>query len=488
MEARFHNTLTGKKEIFTPIHPGKVGMYHCGPTVYDYAHIGNLRAYVLADLIRRWCEHSSTHHTPLEVTQVINITDVGHLTGDNDGNADSGEDRMEKGAAREDATVKEITDKYTKAFHDDLVALNIRTHDAGFSQTLFPKASEHIKEQIELIKKLQELGFTYEVNDGIYFDTARFPEYGKLGHINLSGLKEGARVEAVAGKRNPSDFALWKFSGAKSRLQEWNPGDFGADFAIGFPGWHLECSAMSMKYLGDHFDIHTGGIDHIPVHHNNEIAQSEGATNTGRSGADESKPFVDYWLHSAFLTVDGKKIGKSLGNAILLSDFKKIPMAGGQSIDPLAYKYFLLTAHYSTPVNFTWEAVLGAEKALTGLRASIAEEKDSKTRGVINSSYFTRFEEKMADDLATPQAIAILWELAKDKTVSRADKRATFIAADEMLGLNLDALHDSAEIYIPEHIQKLKNEYAAAKENKDYTTSDRIRAEIAAQGYTTYLN
>ena len=481
MEAQFHNTLTGKKEAFKPIHPGKVGMYHCGPTVYTYAHIGNLRSFVLADLLRRWFEHESANHKALAVTQVINITDVGHLTGDNEGDANAGEDRMEKAATKDGMTAAQITAMYTDAFRKDLDALNIRTHAEGFEPTHFPKATEHIKEQIELIKKLQELGFTYEVNDGIYFDTARFPEYGKLGNIDIAGLKDGARVDAVANKRNPSDFALWKFSGDQNRLQEWNPGDFGADFAIGFPGWHIECSAMSMKYLGEHFDIHTGGIDLIPVHHNNEIAQSEGVTNTGRDGAAGSKPFVDYWLHSAFVNVDGTKISKSLGNTVLVSDI----IAKG--IDPLAYKYFLFSAHYRTPVNFTWEAIEGAEKALNGLRRAVADgASDSESvdvTGMVNVDYFERFEEKMADDFATPQAIAILWELVKDKSVSPADKAATLLAADDLLGLDLHKDSEGDMQEVPDAIKELMALREKARFEKDWKTADRIRDELTQKGY-----
>jgi cysteinyl-tRNA synthetase len=294
MALEFYNTLTKQKEFFAPLRDGAVSMYNCGPTVYNYAHIGNLRSYVFADVLRRAFEYNG-----LAVTQIINLTDVGHLTGDRD----EGEDKMEKGALREGKTAKDISEFYTKAFFEDLAKLNIEKADR------YPKATEHIEEQISLIKKLEEKGFAYVLEDGVYFDTAKFPKYGDLAQLDLVGQKEGARVEANTEKRNPADFTLWKFSKPEEkRQQEW-PSPWGT----GFPGWHIECSAMSMKYLGETFDIHTGGIDHIPVHHTNEIAQAEAAT---------GKKFVNLWMHHGFVNIEGGKMAKSADNFVRMKSLE----------------------------------------------------------------------------------------------------------------------------------------------------------------------
>lgn len=503
MNLIIHNTLTGENDVFKPIKNGEVGMYHCGPTVYDFPHIGNMRAYVLADLIRRWFEHESPRHPAEKVKQVINITDVGHLTGDNSGNADSGDDKIEKRARDTGVIVSDIVNRYTDAFFADLESLNIVVTD-----TIFPKASEHISEQIELIKKLEELGYTYQLADGIYFDTARFSNYGKLGNIDIKGLKEGARIEGVVGKRNLTDFALWKFSNGTPRLQEWDPAHFGATWPVGFPGWHIECSAMSMKYLGNHFDIHTGGIDHIPVHHNNEMAQSEAAlplleqenSNGAHAsdGAHPQKSFVNYWLHSAFINVDGTKISKSLGNTVLVNDII------AEGIDPLAYKYFLLSAHYSTPVNFTWDALRAAEKALNSLRTVVNEGRENGMvngeisgviSGKINTDYYNRFEDTIAKDFSTPQAIAILWELTKDSSISKFDKAATIVTADALLGLKLEAAPqksvDALKIidlqHLPEdltpEIRDIILARSRARTEKNWKEADRLRDLLTEKGF-----
>jgi len=289
-------------------------MYNCGPTVYNYAHIGNLRGYVQADIIRRVLEYYN-----FEVKQIINITDVGHLVDD----AEDGKDKIEKGAEREKKSVEEIVEFYTNAFYDDLLALNINPSRIYH----FPRASEHITEQIELIKVLEKKGYTYTTHDGVYFDTSKYPEYGNFAHLDTERLQEGARVETNPEKKNPTDFALWKFSGDRKRLQEWD-----SPWGVGFPGWHIECSAMAMKYLGEQFDIHCGGIDHKPVHHTNEIAQTEATTDT--------KPWVKYWLHGEFLLIDEGKMAKSGENFLTLQTLKD------KNIDPLAYRYFVLQAHY----------------------------------------------------------------------------------------------------------------------------------------------
>jgi len=380
MPLSLYNTLTGKKEPFLPLIPGKVSMYNCGPTVYNYAHIGNLRSYIFADILKRTLEWNK-----YDVQQVINITDVGHLVGD----GDTGQDKMEKTAQIEKKTAQEIATFYTNAFFDDITTLNIDK-----SKIVFCRATDHIPEQIALIQTLEKKGFTYITSDGVYFDTAKFRNYGKLGNIDLAGLEEGSRVSINTEKRNKTDFALWKFSPRdEKRQQEW-PSPYG----IGFPGWHIECSAMSMKYLGETFDIHTGGIDHIPVHHNNEIAQSESAT---------GKPYVRYWLHNAFLNIDGHKISKSIGNTLYLRNLVT------KGISPLAYRYWLLTGHYRTMLNFTEESVLGAQTALVKLINHFIEWRQLPL-GKEHTEYVKKFEDFINDDLDTPKALALLWELVKD--------------------------------------------------------------------------
>lgn len=445
MDISFYNTLTGEKEKFVPIHADHVGLYDCGPTVYNYITIGNLRAYVFADILRRTLEWNGFH-----VKQVINITDVGHLTDD----ASSGEDKVEREAKKEGRSAKEITKFYTDVFMKDIHALNLRLEG-----TLFTPATEHIREQIELIQRLEEKGYTYQITDGIYYDTGKFPGYGKLGNINLTGLQEGARVEANSEKRNPTDFALWKFSKPEEhRQQEW-PSPWG----VGFPGWHIECSAMSMKYLGENFDIHTGGIDHIPVHHQNEIAQSEAAT---------GKPYVNYWMHNEFLNIDGKKIGKSLGNMVYLSEIIE------KGINPLAYRFWLLMAHYRSPINFNWDALSGAETALKRLYALFAEL--GERTGVPSVDYRGRFKAYINDDLDTPRALTLVWEVLKDKVLPSADKRATLLAFDEVLGLGLANLKP---FEIPMDVSLLVAEREKARAAGDWYASDRIRDKLKALGY-----
>ncbi|MFA5830336.1 MAG: cysteine--tRNA ligase [Candidatus Paceibacterota bacterium] len=469
---KFYNTLTREKDEFNPIREGKVTMYNCGPTVYHYAHIGNLRAYVFADILRKTLEYGG-----YDVTQIINITDVGHLVSDED----EGEDKMEKGAVREGKTAQEIAKFYTDAFYADIAKLNIAP------ATRYTKATEHIPEQITLIQKLEEKGFTYETGDGIYFDTSKFPDYGKLARLDISGLQEGARIETNEEKKNRTDFALWKFSNPirpasapdndtakEKRQQEW-PSPWG----IGFPGWHIECSAMSMKYLGDTFDIHTGGIDHIPVHHTNEIAQAESAT---------GKKFVNYWMHSGFVNIEGGKMAKSADNFVRMATLEE------RGISPLSYRYWLLTAHYRKTVNFTWEAVEGAQTALIRLHEMFLGY--GITDGKPNEEYVAKFTSFIEDDLETSGAIASLWELAKDNTVSVADKRATFLEYEKVLGLGFGwdkeklAEHgikfetDMQESDIPEEIQKLLEERKIARAEKNWKRSDEIRDEIAQWGYS----
>jgi cysteinyl-tRNA synthetase len=435
MAIRFKNTLTRKEEDFIPQKSGEVKMYHCGPTVYDYPHIGNLRAYVFADVLRRTLEASG-----LSVKQVINITDVGHLVSD----ADEGEDKMEKGARREGKSVEEIIALYTGAFMDDLRALNIRTEG-----TIFPRASLHIPEQIAMIETLAKKGHTYRTSDGIYFDSSTFPQYGDFAHLDLAGLKKGARIGENEEKRHPYDFALWKFSGNEKRLQEWHS-PLGMK-EKGFPGWHIECSAMSQKYLGEQFDIHTGGIDHIPVHHTNEIAQSECATG--------KHPFVKYWMHSGFMTVEGEKMSKSLGNTYRLSDLME------KGISPAALRYWFLTAKYDTTINFTWDALEGAQRAIESLARELTDTQEGTVPNVAG--------EHLVHDLDTPRVLGLLSHSTKEEKLSVLT----------LLGIDLSPFIEKLRTPLPKEVISLIEERDQARREKDWTKSDQYREKITNMGY-----
>lgn len=452
MDIYLHNTYTGKDELFTPLQKGMVSMYNCGPTVYNYAHIGNMRSFVFADTLRRMFEWNG-----YTVRQIMNITDVGHLTSD----GDTGEDKVEKMARTQGMTAHDITLFYTDAFMRDLEALGINP-----AHITFPKATEHIPEQIAMIQDLEARGFTYTTSDGVYFDTSKFPDYGKLGHINLKGLEEGARIGENDEKKNLTDFALWKFSpepgsGESRRQQEWQ-----SPWGVGFPGWHIECSAMSIKYLGDEFDIHTGGIDHIPVHHNNEIAQSVCSGHT----------FAHYWMHNAFLNTTGEKMAKSGDNFIKVSTLIE------KGFDPLAYRYLLLTSHYSSPMDFSFEALEGAETALKRLRRFIHNTEDMSS--IADTSplllYRQRFTEHINNNLDTPKALALIWELIKDSSVSFVDKKALILSFDMVLGLNL---HKEPVLEIPLEVQELILARNTARENKDFALSDSLRTQIESFGF-----
>lgn len=442
-----YNTATRTLEEFTPPPPHLVTMYHCGPTVYNFAHIGNLRAFIFADILRRTFEYHG-----YTVKQIMNITDVGHLVSD----SDDGEDKMEKGARREGKTAREIADLYEAAFHKDLALLNI------LPAHVYPRATAHIPDQIALIETLEKKGYTYRTSDGLYFDTARFPEYGSMARLDLEGQREGARVDANSEKRNPSDFALWKFSPRDSarRKQEWN-----SPWGIGFPGWHLECSAMAMRYLGETLDIHTGGIDHIPVHHTNEIAQSECAT---------GKPFVRFWMHSAFMNVDGQKMSKSLGNTHTLKDLSE------RGITPLGFRYWLLTASYRTQINFTWETLQGAENAYTKLRESTGTLPDG---GTAKADEIALVRHALASDLHTPWMIAYAWEVLKRDDLTPSEKKAIIRELDKVLGLRLDEPLTAETILVTPELQTLLDARAQARTQKDFAAADRIRDEIAQLGY-----
>lgn len=457
----FTNTLTGKKEVFSPQRAGLVSMYSCGPTVYNRAHIGNLRAYVFSDLIARTLTASGYH-----VRRVINITDVGHLTGENEGDADSGEDKMEKGARREGTSVRDIAERYTTLFMEDIALLNISTEDV-----LFPRATEYVKEQIDMIRALEVGDFTYATSDGIYFDTSRFPGYGKLGlkadHMRLEAAfasLEG-RIKENKEKRHAADFALWKFSPkGEQRLQEWQ-----SPWGPGFPGWHIECSAMVKAILGPTIDIHTGGMDHIPVHHNNEIAQSESLSH---------KPLARFWMHGAFLTIESEKISKSLGNSILVSEIVE------RGYHPLAYRYLLLQAHYRSPVNFSWESLAAANEALQRLWKLSRETKEAAKGREVPSDASRRMLALLRDDLATPQALALLWETIKDDDLDSEAVWGVIVTADSVLGLSLVLPpHATAPAPLPADILALAQERDAARLKQDFARSDELRIHIEERGY-----
>jgi len=444
-----YNTLTKQKGTFEPIDPPHVRLYHCGPTVYNYAHIGNLRAYVFADVLRRTLEHNG-----YEITQVINITDVGHLTDD----ADDGEDKIEEQVAKERCSAQEIAQFYTQAFFQDLANLNVKT-----DETIFPRATNHIDQQIALIQTLEEKGYTYQTADGVYFDTSRYDEYGKLGQVDPAGAQVGARVAASDEKRNPTDFALWRFRPSdKQRQQEWD-----SPWGVGYPGWHIECSAMAMEYLGETFDIHTGGIDHIPVHHNNEIAQSECAT---------EKPFARFWLHNEFITIADGKMAKSEGNFITLRTLTD------EGVHPLAYKYWLMTAHYRSPTTFSFDVVRGAQEALE----RVAEHHDGLEGADVepDESYTKQVADALADDLDTPRAIAVLQELIKDEALERGAKKATIRWISDLLGLNIPALAEEMFTFtVPDKVQQLVTKRETARADKDFETADELREKIRSHGF-----
>ena len=446
MEIRLYNTLSRKIELFEPLKSGLVSMYHCGPTVYNYAHIGNLRAYVFSDILRRVFEYNS-----YTVKQIINVTDVGHLVSD----ADSGDDKMTNALKREGKpltleAMKEVAAFYFAAFVEDLNSLNIKLpHD-------FPLASDHITEDIELIAEIEKKGIAYSISDGVYFDISKFPAYGKLGNISIDGQKDGARVGVNSDKKNPADFALWKFDGALGWESPWGRG---------FPGWHIECSAMSRKYLGQPFDIHTGGIDHIPVHHNNEIAQSEAAYDT---------PLAHYWMHGAFITINEAKMAKSEGNFVTLKSLLE------ESISPITYRYWLLTAHYRSPVHFSLDAVRAAQTGLIRLMATVSNLPGG---GAPSSTYTGRFQTFINEDLDMPKAVALVWDLLKDTVVSDADKRATILDFDRVFGLNLAAIQPVTDDVIPPEIHALAEAREDARKTKDWVKADALRLEIESRGY-----
>lgn len=456
---RIYNSLGKKLEEFIPVKENLVSVYTCGPTVYHFATIGNFRTYTTSDVLVRTLKYLG-----YEVKFVMNLTDVGHLTGDNEGDADQGEDRLEKSAKKEGKTAWEVAQYYTEVFLDDFEKLNLT------KPLLFAKATDHISEQIDLVKSLESKGLTYKIDDGIYFDTEKFEASGrKYGELSdLDQIKEGARVEPNPQKKSPRDFALWKFSPHNSkRDMEWD-----SPWGVGFPGWHIECSAMSMKYLGETIDIHLGGEDLRATHHPNEIAQSEGATD---------KKFVNYWIHGAFLQVDGTRMGKSLGNAYTVGDLIK------KGYDPLALRYFYLSGHYRKSINFTFEALTASQTALEKLRHLYQEYLKDKSRTTLSpekNEKIDKFKKDFADaignDLNMPVAISILWEVVKSNIPS-SDKRDLMDDFDQVLGLRFDVVNNKQEV--PEEIKNLIEKRDALRKEKKWEEADKIREEIVKAGY-----
>lgn len=456
---RVYNSLSRQIEEFVPLKKGKVGMYTCGPTVYDYDHIGHGRKYTYDDLLRRIFLYQG-----LEVNHVQNITDVGHLVSD----ADEGEDKLEKGARKAGKTAIEVADFFTEAHFVSMDKLNI------LRPTTSSRATQHIPEQIALVQKLVEKGFGYDTPEAVYFDVARFPRYANLfGRQALEDKQTAVRETVQTGehKRNPADFALWfkRVGRFADHQMHWE-----SPWGDGFPGWHIECSAMSMKYLGESFDIHTGGEDHIPVHHPNEIAQSEAVT---------GKPFAKYWLHYAFLTVDGAKMSKSLDNFYRVEDVEE------KGYNPLALRYLYLTAHYRSPLNFTWSSLSGAQTALDKLVEFVKVQRDKGAEGQRTElskeklkkidQYRARFLAAVGDDLAVPAALAVLWEMLKSN-ISDYDKLDLLLDWDQILGLNLTNI---GAVVVPEEIHKLGVDREVLRRDGKFVEADNLRMELEKLGW-----
>lgn len=443
MSLQLFDTYTRQVREFEPLNPEEVGIYSCGPTVYDYAHIGNLRTYLFQDILRRTLEYAG-----YKVKHVMNITDVGHLTSD----ADTGEDKMEKGSKRTGMTAWELADFYTEAFKNDLTALNI------LEPHIWCKATDHIQEQIAFIEEIEKHGFVYKTSDGIYFLSEKLNDYGHLARLNIEGLQAGARVEQGE-KRAITDFALWKFSPqSETRQMEWD-----SPWGRGFPGWHIECSAMSAKYLGNFFDIHCGGEDHIPVHHTNEIAQTQACKGT---------TLANFWMHGYFLQMGNAKMAKSAGGFIRLETLQE------HHIDPLVYRYFCLTAHYRTQLSFSWESLEASRVALNRLYRICHEWGEA---GEADAAFSSKYESFIYNDLNMPRAIALIWDLIRSD-LPNAVKKATLLKFDKVLGLDL-ATWEPAIDAIPDEIKALATARENAREAKNWAEADSIRDQISDAGY-----
>ncbi len=446
MELKLYNTLSREKETFKSIDENRVRMYSCGPTVYYYAHIGNLRAYLFMDNLRRVLKYNG-----YELTHAMNITDVGHLESD----ADEGEDKMAKAARRENKDPFEIAKFYTEKFMIDLDKLNIDKPE------IICKATEHIKEMEEYVKKIIANGYAYETKDTIYFDTSKLDKYGVLSRINIDEQKAGARVEFDSEKKNVTDFALW-IKAPENHIMKWD-----SFFGKCYPGWHIECSAMGRKYLGELFDIHTGGIDHIPIHHENEIAQSKGYS--GHLPAN-------YWMHCEFLLIDGGKMSKSLGNVYTISDLE------AKGFTAMDYRMFNFTSHYRNKLNFTWDSLESAKVSLSRLKEGFKRQYEG-TEDVsdeVIADYENKFHEAINDDLNMPLAMSVVWDVVKNPIKSKKFAEL-LLKFDTVLGLKLD---EEEKVEIPEDIQKIVDERNEARKNKDWAKSDELRDLLIGKGYT----
>ena len=452
-ELVLYDTRTRRKHPFHPLEPGHARVYTCGPTVYSPQHVGNMRPVLFADLLRRALQRSG-----LRVTHVINVTDVGHLTQDD---IDAGEDKVEKAARETGRSAKEITDEYTRQWLEDRRRLNVADPD------VLCRATEHLAEQIAMIERLEEKGYTYRIEDGIYFDTAKFPRYAEFAGLDLEAQKGGHRVEEAEGKRHPADFALWKFAPpGVERQQEWD-----SPWGRGFPGWHIECSAMSTRYLGERFDIHTGGVEHVRVHHTNEIAQSECAL--------EVHPWVQVWMHEDWIVFDGEKMSKSLGNIYVLQDLVD------RGHPPLAFRYFFLQAHYRKQQTFHDEAMAAADRGYRRLLAQAASLRGETGEAdeAAAAPWRERFEAAVRDDLNAPQALAVATQVAYEDAIPPATRRALLLDFDSWLGLDLVTADPPATT--PENDPRVEGRLAereAARERRDFAEADRIRDELAAEG------
>ncbi|HRY82131.1 MAG TPA: cysteine--tRNA ligase [Candidatus Moranbacteria bacterium] len=461
---KLYNTLAKQKEEFKPIHPGKVGMYSCGPTVYDFAHIGNLKTYISTDILRRFLEYSG-----YEVRQIMNITDVGHLTADDVNQADTGEDKMLKGAEREKKTPQEVAEFYTEKFFEDLKKLNIE------KSAYYPRATAHIPQMIKIIEALIKKELAYEVNGNVFYSVEKFPSYGKLSGIKLEELKAGARLEEHPDKKHPYDFSLW-LKAPKNHILKWK-----SPWSLGYPGWHIECTAMSIEYLGETLDIHTGGEDHIFPHHENEIAQSEGYT---------GKTFSNYWMHNRFLLVDGQKMSKSKGNFYALRDIED------KKYSPMEFRMLALSAHYRSNVNFTWTAMDQAKTNFkkivewkTNLQNLAEKAEDKKSEIDFSHIYQKRFEEAMDDDLNTPLALSVLYELITETNKLMVENKLSEETAKNILNfwekINkiFGLIIKKERIDVSQDIIKLAKERKEARKAGDFQKSDELRKEIEEKGY-----
>lgn len=446
---KFYNTMTRQKQQFETLDgSNKVRIYSCGPTVYSFAHIGNMRTYVFMDLLRR-----SLKYEGFKVKGVMNITDVGHLLSD----SDDGEDKMQKAANEQQKSPYEIAEFYSKVFFEDLKKLNIEKPE------LTPKATDHIIEMEEFVSQLVDKGYAYETSDGIYFDIAKANDYGKLSGTKLEEQQAGARVEVNSEKHHPADFAVWK-KAPKEHIMQWE-----SPWGMGYPGWHIECSTMSKKYLGDEFDIHTGGVDHIPIHHENEIAQSE---------ALSGKIPANFWMHGEFMLVDGGKMSKSLGNTYTISQLEQM---GYRAMD---FRYFCLNAHYRKKLNFTFDGMDSAKVSYDRLCQALLKHKNSeqKTDESVINDYKKQFEEAVSDDLNIPQALGILWTMLK--LPYSKDVYNLAVEFDKVFALSLDSIKENeTQVEIPQEVIDLAEKMQVARQNKDYATADGLRNQIAQLGY-----